>query len=318
MQWRDYALDKHRVVDDAPYGGGAGMVLKCEPLFRALEDLRAPGEAFPQTQVIYLTPQGEPFTQTLACELARDARRLVLVCGHYEGVDQRACDTLFAREISIGDYVLTGGELAAAVVSDAVARLLPGCWATKSRRLHESHMTGIFDHPHYTRPEVFRDLAVPPLLLGGHHAKIEAWRRKEALRKTLRVRPDLIAKADLSKADRKMLEEIARETLSRTRRRRREPGKRLLCLEVWGFFLFCGVLKRWGDENQKSPHLFLIVRDIFEVIGFATDLLFFLIVFRSAHVWRVYDWQERVKRGLLFSGLFFTCKVAFEKMGKSK
>lgn len=211
VQWRDYALDKHRVVDDAPYGGGAGMVLKCEPLFRALEDLRAPDETFPQTQVVYLSPQGQPFSQAVACELARDARRLILVCGHYEGVDQRACDTLFDREISIGDYVLTGGELAAAVVADAVARLLPGVLGNDESALHESHMTGIFDHPHYTRPEVFRDLAVPPILLGGHHAKIEAWRRKEALRKTLRVRPDLIEKVELSKADRKMLAEIARE-----------------------------------------------------------------------------------------------------------
>ena len=232
VQWRDYALDKHRVVDDAPFGGGAGMVLKCEPLFRAIEDLlpgtlATPGEAGdaePQdlaasrearaaagTQVIYLTPQGEPFTQRIACDLAREARRLVLVCGRYEGVDERAREALFDREISVGDYVLTGGELPAAVLTEAVVRLLPGVLGNDESAVHESHMQGVLDFPHYTRPEVFRGLATPPILLGGHHAKIEAWRRKEALRRTLRVRPDLIDGAELGEADRLALEELRRE-----------------------------------------------------------------------------------------------------------
>jgi len=211
VQWRDYALDKHRVVDDAPYGGGAGMVLKCEPLFRAIEDLRPAGAAPPETQVIHLSPQGVLLTQETACELAREARHLILVCGRYEGVDERARRTLFDREISIGDYVLTGGELPAAVLTDAVVRLLPGVLGNEESAQHESHMNGIFDHPHYTRPEVFREMAVPEVLIGGHHAKIVAWRREQAIRRTLEVRPDLIEKADLSDSDRALVKRIREE-----------------------------------------------------------------------------------------------------------
>ncbi|NQU41660.1 tRNA (guanosine(37)-N1)-methyltransferase TrmD [bacterium] len=210
IQWRNYATDRHRVVDDSPYGGGAGMVLKCEPLFRAIEDLRAPDARPPETQVIYLTPQGELFNQEIACDLAERAQHLILVCGRYEGVDERA-RVLFDREISIGDYVLTGGELAAGIVADAVTRLIPGVLGNDESAQNESHMEGIFDYPHYTRPEIFRDMAVPPLLLGGHHAKIVDWRREHALRHTLQVRPDLIEKADLSEADRVLLEKICQE-----------------------------------------------------------------------------------------------------------
>ncbi len=210
VQWREYALDKHRVVDDAPYGGGAGMVLMCDPLFRAIEDLKPATEKAPETQVIYLTPQGELFNQEIANEIAAEAKHLILVCGRYEGVDQRA-HTLFDREISIGDYVLTGGELPAAILTDAVVRHIPGVLGNADSTVEESHMDGIFDHPHYTRPDEFRDMKVPEILLGGHHAKIVAWRRKEALRNTLRVRPDLIKKADLSQEDRKMLDAILEE-----------------------------------------------------------------------------------------------------------
>lgn len=198
IQWRDYAIDKHRVVDDAPYGGGAGMVLMCEPLFRALEDLRPAEATFPETQVVYLTPQGRPLDQDLARELADQAKHLILVCGRYEGVDYRARETLFDREVSVGDFVLTGGELPAAMLAEAVARHIPGVLGNASSAEHESHMEGLFDHPHYTRPEVFRGMATPQILLSGHHAKIEAWRRRQALWNTWQRRPDLLAKADLT------------------------------------------------------------------------------------------------------------------------
>ncbi|MFW6303605.1 MAG: tRNA (guanosine(37)-N1)-methyltransferase TrmD, partial [Candidatus Sumerlaeota bacterium] len=168
VQWRDYAVDKHRVVDDSPYGGGAGMVLMCDPLFRALEDLKTEEETAPETQVIYLTPQGELFSQQIANEIAEDAEHLVLVCGRYEGVDQRA-HMLFDREISIGDYVLTGGELPAAVLTDAVVRHIPGVVGKVQSTIEESHMDGVLDHPHYTRPDEFRGMEVPDILLGGHH-----------------------------------------------------------------------------------------------------------------------------------------------------
>lgn len=193
VQWRDFTLDKHRKVDDAPFGGGAGMVLMCDPLFRAIETLRPEGAGAPGVQVIYLTPQGYPFTQQLAVELAEEAEHLILVCGHYEGVDER-CRVLFDREISIGDYVLTGGELPAAILTDAIARLVPGVLGNAESARHESFMEGIFDHPHYTRPEVYRDMAVPPILLGGHHANIQKWRHEQALEHTRQVRPDLLEK----------------------------------------------------------------------------------------------------------------------------
>ncbi|MFP4381111.1 MAG: tRNA (guanosine(37)-N1)-methyltransferase TrmD [Candidatus Sumerlaeia bacterium] len=208
VQWRDYALDKHRVVDDAPYGGGAGMVLKCEPLFRAIRDLKPEDATYPQTQVIYLTPQGSLFDQKTACQLAEEAEHLILVCGRYEDVDYRAREQLFDREISIGDYVLTGGELAAGIVTDAVVRLIPGVLGNDDSACHDSHMDGIFDHPHYTRPEVFEGMAVPPVLLSGHHANLTRWRREEALKNTLRVRPDLIKKAKLSREDRDFLKKV--------------------------------------------------------------------------------------------------------------
>lgn len=214
VQWRDYALDKHHVVDDSPYGGGAGMVLKCEPLFRAMEDIKPADAAPPETQVVYMSPQGKPFTQEIACELAREAQHLIFVCGHYEGVDERAREALFDREISIGDYVLTGGELPAAVVIDALVRFLPGVLGNEDSAAHDSFMRGIFDHPHYTRPENFRDMMVPPVLLSGHFAKIEAWRHREALRRTLEVRPDILEKIEFSKEDRAIVEELkqAQET----------------------------------------------------------------------------------------------------------
>ena len=221
---RAFAHDRHRTVDDRPFGGGEGMVLKPEPLAEAVESLgiSAKGERERQ-QVVLLSAQGERFTQAMARDLA-PLERLVLVCGRYEGVDERVTDLLCDRELSIGDYVLSGGELAAAVVADCVARLLPGVLGNEASSEYESFgppdagstgdngpprathgAGGLLDYPHYTRPAEFRGLRVPEVLTQGDHATIRRWRREQALRKTLRNRPDLLAGADLSPADRKYL-----------------------------------------------------------------------------------------------------------------
>ena len=201
---RDYATDKHKSVDDAPYGGGAGMVMKVDVLARAVGDVV--GDA--AVPVILMTPQGRVFTQQIAAELAQQPR-IVLVCGHYEGIDERAM-SLFNDQISIGDYVLTGGELAAMVIVDAVARLVPGVLAEASPQ-EESHSGGLLEYPQYTRPPEWQGQAIPPMLLSGHHAEIAKWRRKQALARTRRLRPDLLARAPLSTADRKLLAEIEGE-----------------------------------------------------------------------------------------------------------
>ncbi len=201
---RDYATDRHKSVDDAPYGGGAGMVMKVDVLARAVGDVV--GDAV--VPVILMTPQGRVFTQQIAAELAQQPR-IVLVCGHYEGIDERAM-SLFSDQISIGDYVLTGGELAAMVVVDAVARLVPGVLAEASPQ-EESHSGGLLEYPQYTRPPAWQGQAIPPMLLSGHHAEIARWRRKQALARTREHRPDLLARAPLSAADRKLLAEIERD-----------------------------------------------------------------------------------------------------------
>ncbi len=203
---RAFTRDRHHVADDTPYGGGAGMVLKPEPVFAAVEALNPERTA----TVVLLDPQGEPLTQALVADLAgRD--HMILVCGHYEGFDERVRLGLRARELSIGDYVLTGGELPALVVIDAVARLVPGVLGDADSARHDSFATGLLDHPQYTRPPAFRGLAVPEALLSGDHGLIRRWRRKEALRHTLERRPDLLARAALTEEDRTLLEEIARE-----------------------------------------------------------------------------------------------------------
>ena len=183
---RDFATDVHHTTDDRAYGGGPGMVMKPEPLFAALESLKTP-----ESRVIHLSPQGPPFVQSTAERLSRDTH-LILLCGHYEGVDQRVIDTWVDEEISIGDYVLTNGALAAAVVADATVRLLPGVLGGEGAAEAESFSTGILDHPHYTRPEEFRGMKVPGVLLSGNHAAIAGWRREQAEAKTRRVRPDLL------------------------------------------------------------------------------------------------------------------------------
>jgi len=213
---RAFTDDRHRTVDDRPFGGGPGMVFKPEPLFRAAEGMKAeaPGVALP---IILLSPQGRLLTQAVAVALARE-ERVVLLCGRYEGVDERVAEHLATDELSIGDYVLSGGELAAAVVMDAVARLLPGALGNEESREQDSFSAsgaadagcrnGILDFPHYTRPADFRGWKVPDALLSGNHEQIRRWRRARALEKTWRKRPDLLERLTLSEEDRKMLEEI--------------------------------------------------------------------------------------------------------------
>jgi tRNA (guanine37-N1)-methyltransferase len=187
---RDWTADRHRTVDDAPYGGGAGMVLKAEPLFAAIDALAA-GSAT-GAHVVLLTPQGEPLRQPLVADLAR-REHLILVCGHYEGVDERVVEHAVDQEISIGDYVLSGGELPAMVLVDAVVRLLPGALGSPESAQDESHVEGLLEYPHYTRPAQFRGWRVPDVLLSGNHAEVARWRRQQALERTRRRRPDLLA-----------------------------------------------------------------------------------------------------------------------------
>ncbi len=208
---RSWTHDRHHVVDDMPYGGGAGMVLKPEPVFEAVDALRRG----PDTRVIVLSPQGIPFTQEIAGELAR-APHLVLLCGRYEGFDDRIPRGLEALELSIGDYVLTGGELPALVVLDAVIRLIPGVLGDATSAQTDSFATGLLEHPQYTRPPIYRGMAVPPVLLSGNHQAIARWRRKEAIRRTRERRPDLLARGALSELDRELLAEIEAEDASST------------------------------------------------------------------------------------------------------
>ena len=207
---RDYTEDKHKTADDSPYGGGAGMVLKPEPIFKAFEALRAayPGE---ELLTILLSPQGRLFHQKRAEELSEEKKRIVLLCGHYEAIDERVIDSLVDEELSIGDYVLTGGELAALVVIDAAARLLPGVLGDEESAYRDSFGAGLLDHPHYTRPAEYRGMRVPDVLLSGNHAEIEKWRSREALKATLLKRPELLETADLTDEDRKMLAELKNE-----------------------------------------------------------------------------------------------------------
>ena len=199
---RDWARDKHHTTDDTPYGGGGGMVMKPEPLFEAVESILGPLSGSP---VILLSPQGRVFSQAIARALSAH-ERLALVCGRYEGVDERIRQHLVTDEISIGDYVLTGGELPALILIDAVTRLLPGALGDPTGAEDDSHAGGLLEYPHYTRPPEFRGERVPDILLSGDHAKIEKWRREQSLLRTLERRPDLLEKADLSEKERKFIE----------------------------------------------------------------------------------------------------------------
>jgi tRNA (guanine37-N1)-methyltransferase len=203
---RAFTADKHHVTDEPPYGGGGGMVMKVQPIFAAVEGvLGVP----PLCPVILMTPQGRPFTQRIAEELVR-LPRIALLCGRYEGVDERVRTHLVTDEISIGDFVITGGELPALILVDAISRLIPGVLGDPDGAADDSHATGLLEYPHYTRPPEFRGWSIPPVLLSGNHAGIARWRREQSLLRTLRKRPDLLEKADLSAKDRKFLEKITR------------------------------------------------------------------------------------------------------------
>jgi len=198
---RDFALDRHRQVDDYPYGGGAGMVLKADVVVRAVQALRTP-----QSKVIYLTPQGTLLNQRLVRRLAA-CSHLILLCGHYEGIDER-CQAVINEEISIGDYVLTGGELPAMVLTDAVVRLIPGVLGSDTAHLEESFVSGLLEYPQYTRPRVVSGLEVPPVLLSGDHQAVRRWRKKMSLLRTLLKRPDLLLDREFDREERELLEEI--------------------------------------------------------------------------------------------------------------
>lgn len=246
---RDYAFNKHKQVDDYPYGGGAGMLMQAEPIVLAYEDIlrkrqERHGDVLPSITenepaeveireadldqdkfifdidlpifdtdlpiVLYMSPQGEVFTQELAKELARE-KELVFLCGHYEGVDERALEMIGARSISIGDYVLTGGELPAMVMIDAISRMVGGVLTNEESADFESFEDNLLEYPQYTRPQEFRGMEVPKIMLSGHHKNIERWRRKESIRRTVLRRPDLLLKANLSKSDLKLLDEVNKE-----------------------------------------------------------------------------------------------------------
>ncbi|MFC3040309.1 tRNA (guanosine(37)-N1)-methyltransferase TrmD [Virgibacillus xinjiangensis] len=208
VNFRDYTTNKHQKVDDYPYGGGAGMVLTPQPVFDAVESVTRQNSTKPR--IVLMCPQGEPYSQSKAEDLAKE-EHLIIICGHYEGYDERIREHLVTDEISIGDYVLTGGELGAMVVVDSVVRLLPDVLGNESSAPEDSFSTGLLEHPQYTRPADFRGMKVPDILLSGDHAKIAAWRKKESLRRTYQRRSDLLEQFDLTEEDQRMLEDIKRE-----------------------------------------------------------------------------------------------------------
>jgi len=210
---RDYTHDKHHITDDYPYGGGAGMVLKPEPIFEAVEAVLLGSVPTEQRAVVLMTPQGRPFSQAVASRLA-GYDRLLFICGHYEGVDERVRTHLATEEISLGDYVLSGGELPALAVADAVIRLIPGVLGSAESTCEESHAAGLLEYPQYTRPPEYRGLKVPEILLSGHHGAVAKWRHQESLRRTMIRRPDLLQVANLSEGDRRLIVKLEAEGLA--------------------------------------------------------------------------------------------------------
>ncbi|MEP7340985.1 MAG: tRNA (guanosine(37)-N1)-methyltransferase TrmD [Acidobacteriota bacterium] len=215
---RSFTFDKHHIVDDRPFGGGDGMVLKPEPIFRAVETLLSdgvPDDRQKRVAVVLMSPQGRRFDQAEAEKLASECSRMILLCGRYEGVDERVIEHLVTDEISIGDYILMGGEIPAMVVVDAVTRLLPNVLGSETSAVHDSFSVssgGLLDYPHYTRPAEFRGWQVPEVLIGGHHGEVAKWRRRAALLKTLRKRPDLLEKAGLTDEERSWLKDVGGES----------------------------------------------------------------------------------------------------------
>ncbi|CUS35291.1 tRNA (guanine-1-)-methyltransferase [Candidatus Nitrospira nitrosa] len=211
---RDFTADRHKVVDDMPYGGGAGMVMKAEPILQAVSAVRREAQSQgEEIRVLFPTPHGRPLTQLYAQELATESRRMVILCGHYEGVDERVRLALAPEEISLGDYVLTGGELPALVLIDATTRLVPGVLGDPSSAVDESFSESLLEYPQYTRPAEINGITVPEVLLSGHHEAIRLWRRKQALRSTYLRRPDLLRDRTFTKEDRQLLDELMNEGL---------------------------------------------------------------------------------------------------------
>ena len=210
VNFREFSESKHGTVDDYPYGGGAGMVLKAQPIFSAVEHLQQQCES-KKPRVILLCPQGERYNQKKAEELAAE-EHLIFICGHYEGYDERIREHLVTDEISLGDYVLTGGELGAMVIIDSVVRLLPGVLGNEDSPVKDSYSSGLLEHPHYTRPHDFRGYKVPETLMSGNHKKIDEWRMKESLRRTYTRRPDLLEHIQLTEQEKKWLDEIKKES----------------------------------------------------------------------------------------------------------
>lgn len=211
---RDFTADRHKVVDDTPYGGGAGMVMKAEPILQAVSAVRREAQSQgEEIRVLFPTPHGRPLTQLYAQELATESRRMVILCGHYEGVDERVRLALAPEEISLGDYVLTGGELPALVLIDATTRLVPGVLGDPSSAVDESFSESLLEYPQYTRPAEIDGITVPEVLLSGHHEAIRLWRRKQALRSTYLRRPDLLRDRMFTKEDRQLLNELMNEGL---------------------------------------------------------------------------------------------------------
>lgn len=207
---RDFSKDKHRHVDDYPYGGGAGMVMQPQPIYDAYKSIEKKAGKLEKARVIYMSPQGKRFDQKMAEELSKEDS-IILLCGHYEGVDERIIEEIVTDEISIGDFVLTGGELAAAAIIDAVSRLVPGVLNKEESYEVESFSDGLLEYPQYTRPPVFMGREVPEVLLSGHHANIDKWRREQSIIRTYQKRPDMLDKAVLSDKERKFLESIKKE-----------------------------------------------------------------------------------------------------------
>lgn len=221
--FREFATDRHHTVDDYPFGGGAGMVLKPDPIFSAVESILSKSSSVSEDDfehhtvaksvpIILLSPQGRVFSHDIACELSQH-KHMIFICGHYEGFDERIRERLVTDEISIGDFVLTGGELAAMVVIDAVARLLPGVLGNADSAPHDSFAEGLLEHPQYTRPREYRDWGVPEILLSGHHGHIAEWRRKQSLLRTLRKRPELLERISISDEERNWLNAIVEESI---------------------------------------------------------------------------------------------------------
>jgi len=222
---RDFTTDRHKIVDDMPYGGGAGMVMKAEPILLAVEAVRSEAQSSGEDiRVLFPTPHGRPLTQDYVQQLAGESRRIVILCGHYEGVDERVRLALAPEEVSLGDYVLTGGELPALVLIDAAARLVPGVLGDPSSVLEESFSDSLLEYPQYTRPAEVGGVGVPEILLSGHHEAIRLWRRKQALRSTYLRRPDLLKDRTFTSEDRQLLDELMNEGLLTSSISRREEG----------------------------------------------------------------------------------------------